>query len=277
MNRSSIAAMVNGELAATISLADRGLQYGDGLFETIRVVAGQRQFWDLHIDRLRRGCDALGIPMPAPDLLDAESRQLLASADCRDAVLKMIITRGSAGRGYAAASESTPTRIYSVHPLPDYPDHCYSSGVAARFCTTRLAPQPRLAGIKHLNRLEQVLARQEWRDEVAEGIMLDDRGDVIEGVMSNIFALVDGVLRTPRLDRCGVAGVMRERILGLDGRLGCPVEIRQMTKEELLAAEAVFVTNSVIGVWQLGCLEDRHWQPHPLAVRLRDLSGWRHD
>ncbi len=277
MNRSSIAAMVNGEPAATISLADRGLQYGDGLFETIRVVADQRQFWDLHIDRLRRGCDALNIPMPAPELLDEESRRLLASGDYRDVVLKLIVTRGSGGRGYAPADEPSPTRIFSVHPLPDYPDHWYRLGVAARFCTTRLAPQPRLAGIKHLNRLEQVLARQEWQGEVAEGIMLDDQGDVIEGVMSNIFALIDGVLRTPPLDRCGVAGVMRQRILGLDGQLTHTLEIKPMTKAELLTAEAVFVTNSVIGVWQLCCLDDRHWQPHPLAVQLRNLSGWRHD
>lgn len=273
----SAAALVNGRASVEVPLADRGLQYGDGLFETIRVVQGQRQFWALHIDRLRRGCKILGIPMPSPDLLDKESRRLLGSNGQQDAVLKMIVTRGGGGRGYASPDTLTPTRIFSVHPLPNYPVAWYRVGVAAMFCEMRLASQPRLAGIKHLNRLEQVLARQEWRDEFAEGIMLDHRGNVIEGVMSNVFALIEGALLTPALDHCGVAGVVRERILRLEGQLGFPVEVRRITRRELLAADAVFLTNSIIGLWQLQSLEDRYWQPHPLAARLRRLSGWSDD
>ena len=266
--------MVNGRVGAEIPVSDRGLQYGDGLFETIRVAAGQCQFWDLHIERLARGCQVLGIDCPAADLLLDESRHLLASGDHRDAVLKLTVTRGSGGRGYLPPSPQSPNRVFSIHPQPLYPDYWYDRGVTAKLCKTRLARQPVLAGLKHLNRLEQVLARREWRDEFAEGIMLDDRGRVIEGVMSNVFALIDSMLVTPALDQCGVAGVVRERVLRRQEQVGDPVAVRQLSLDELLDAEAVFLTNSVIGVWQLHRLESKTWAPHALAARLRALSGW---
>ncbi len=273
MNPLYAAALVNGQPATSIALADRGLQYGDGLFETVRVTGGRCRHWALHLARLQRGCEALGIQMPDPELLKTEARRLLASGDFQEVILKLIVTRGRGGRGYAPRNLLPPSRILSVHPLPRYPAQWYRDGVAARFCETRLASQPRLAGIKHLNRLEQVLARQEWDGEYAEGIMLDEAGNVVEGVMSNLFALIDNRLVTPPLDRCGVAGVTRAWLLAHADEVGHEIVVAPLTPEELLAADAVFFTNSVIEVWQVARLEAQTWNVHPLTEKLRAVAA----
>ena len=273
MNPLFAAALVNGQPASEIPVADRGLQYGDGLFETIRVSNGRCRHWMLHLARLRRGCEALGIRMPDPELLKTEARRLLASGDFQEVILKLIVTRGSGGRGYAPRNMLPPSRIFSVHPLPRYPAHWFKRGVRARFCDMRLSRQPRLAGIKHLNRLEQVLARQEWGSEFAEGIMLDEQGNVVEGVMSNLFALIDGRLVTPPLEQCGVAGVVREWLLRRADGLGRDVVEAPLRPEMLLDAEALFLTNSVIGVWQVAELGEQNWEVHPLTAPLRELAA----
>ena len=273
MNPLFAAALVNGQPASEIPVADRGLQYGDGLFETIRVSNGRCRHWMLHLARLRRGCEALGIRMPDPELLKTEARRLLASGDFQEVILKLIVTRGSGGRGYAPRNMLPPSRLFSVHPLPRYPAHWFKRGVRARFCDMRLSRQPRLAGIKHLNRLEQVLARQEWGSEFAEGIMLDEQGNVVEGVMSNLFALIDGRLVTPPLEQCGVAGVVREWLLQRSDAIDREVVEAPLRPEMLLDAEALFFTNSVIGVWQVAELGERNWEAHPLTTPLRELAA----
>ncbi len=273
MNPLYAAALVNGQPATAIALADRGLQYGDGLFETVRVSGGRCRHWALHLERLRRGCEALGIRMPDPELLKTEARRLLASGDFQEVILKLIITRGRGGRGYAPRNLLPPSRILSVHPLPRYPAQWYRDGVAARFCDTRLSSQPRLAGIKHLNRLEQVLARQEWESDFAEGLMLDDEGHVVEGVMSNLFVLIGDRLVTPPVDRCGVDGVIRQWFLRHGDDIGHETLVQTLKPEQLLTADGVFLTNSVIGVWQVTRLQRQRWRPHPLTETLRALAA----
>jgi 4-amino-4-deoxychorismate lyase len=265
--------MVNGEFTRLIDIADRGLQYGDGLFETMRVRQRECLLWDAHMERLGKGCGTLDIPMPDRELLAGEVRQLIAASGREDAVLKLVVTRGTGGRGYRSDRAAVPQRILSLHPLPRYPETHYREGIRARFCTLRLGLQPALAGIKHLNRLEQVLARQEWGDEFDEGIMLDVHGNVIEGVMSNIFILFKGQLQTPSLAGCGVAGVVRGQILQRSDELGVPVSVSLIRAEELMGAEAVFFTNSIIGVWQLHVLEGHIWSPHPLLEKLVAITG----
>lgn len=271
MTRLKPLAMVNGEFSNSIDVRDRGLHYGDGLFETILVERDCLLLWQRHLSRLIEGCQRLHIDPPDPHLLRRESDLLLSRWNDDRAVLKIIVTRGMGGRGYSLRGSVAPHRLLSIHPAPAYPSKWYREGVAARFCDIRLSAQPLLAGMKHLNRLEQVLARSEWNDEYAEGLMCDERGNVVEGVMSNLFVLSQDTLATPLLDQCGVAGVTRATILERAHALIDNVTEKKISTQEVLAADALFLTNSVIGVWQIASLEDKVWQLHPLAQRLRAL------
>jgi len=146
-----------------------------------------------------------------------------------------------------------------TRPWPDYPEEYRKLGVPVRWCETRLARQPRLAGIKHLNRLEQVLARAEWRDEFAEGLMCDTEGQVIEGTMSNLFLVQKGTLVTPDLSQSGVAGVMRAEVLEQADRLGIPHVLQPVSVGMVEQAEELFLTNSLIGIWPVARLEAQHY------------------
>jgi len=247
--------LINGETTALLPVSDRGLQYGDGLFETLAVIDGEPRQWRRHMARLAKGCRALQLPLPDSDLLLAEAIQL-----CRDesqAVLKLIITRGSGGRGYRYADEIGATRILSIHPWPDYPSHYYQQGATLTLCETPLGINPRLAGIKHLNRLEQVLARNEWRgSDIQEGVMCDVEGNVIEGTMSNLFIIEGERLITPDLSLCGVEGVVREAVLEIARQCAIQTSIELVSVERLKAASACFITNSLIGLWPVRRLDD---------------------
>ena len=180
--------LVNGEQLDTVAIMDRGFQYGDGLFETIEVRANQPIFLEQHLKRLNTDSQRLYLPKIDLTLLRTEIKMLCQNIG--NAVLKIIITRGSGGRGYRQPDVIQPTRILSLHPFPDYPKSHYSNGIVARICQTQLGLNPTLAGMKHLNRLEQVLARAEWNDAaIHEGIMLDFNEHVIEGTMTNLFTL----------------------------------------------------------------------------------------
>ncbi|BAU58004.1 aminodeoxychorismate lyase [Halorhodospira halochloris] len=243
--------LVNGRSEAVVDPDDRGLTYGDGLFETIPVRDGQLCLWNYHMDRLLDGSRRLGLPEPPLSLLREEARYLVR--DIEKAVLKIIYTRGSGeNRGYAPPSRPLPTRVLTLHEPPKQTVGNWFEGVEVNICKTRLSSQPALAGIKHLNRLEQVMARGEWRDQgVAEGLMLDENGLVVEGTATNVFVVQSSALVTPALDYCGVEGVMRRRIIDLAPELGLRVEHRGLYPEELGDVDELFLTNSVIGVWRV--------------------------
>lgn len=257
--------LLNGKPQEVIPATDRGLHYGDGLFETIAICNGKPQFWHAHMERLRDGCARLAIPMPEVGCLEEETARL--SAGIERAVIKIIITRGSGGRGYRSPESPEPQRLVMRYPWPEY--EIPREGIALRVCETPLACNPRLAGIKHLNRLEQVLARNEWRDEaVLEGLMLDLDGHVIEGTMSNLFAVRDGVLITPDLTRCGVAGVMRRQVLSIAQKLGVVCEMLNLRADELTAMDELFVTNSIIGIWPVARLGEARYGDAPITRQL---------
>lgn len=264
-----INALVNGAPADTISILDRGLLYGDGVFRTLRILGGHIPHWPRHALKLQQDCAALGLPCPEPALLLEELQELAARQ--AGAVAKIIITRGIGARGYAPAGHSEPTRILSLAPLPDYPADFYTQGVRLRVCTLRLAHQPGLAGIKHLNRLENVLAAAECSDaDLAEGVLLDGAGNVIEGIRSNLFMVRSGGLITPDLSRCGVAGVQRQRVMEWASAQGVPCRAAQFGLDELLAADEVFLVNSVIGLWPVRELQGRAWRAHPLTLQVQE-------
>lgn len=262
--------LINGSFSDLLPASDRGLHYGDGVFETIAIIDGKPRQWQAHMARLASGCEALQIPSPSSDLLLKEALQL--AEDNPKAVLKIIITRGSGGRGYRFPAETAPTRILSIHPWPDYPATYYQQGISATLCKTRLGCNPALAGIKHLNRLEQVLARNEWQgDDFQEGLMFDQQGHVIEGTMSNLFLVEDDSLVTADLSQCGIKGVMRETVIALARQHKIPLQIEPINIDRLKAATACFVTNSLIGLWPVRQLDDINYERSKITQDLIEL------
>jgi 4-amino-4-deoxychorismate lyase len=264
---------VNGRESRRISALDRGLHYGDGVFTTLAVRGGAPLLLDRHLARLAHDCQRLSIPCPHLPLLRDEAVRLPWKQ--ARAVLKITITRGEGGRGYRVPDECCPTRLLALHPWPEYSDHPAADGIAARVCNLRLGRNPALAGVKHLNRLEQVLARSEWDNpEILEGILLDSDGAVVEGVMSNLFWVKEGCLFTPLLDQCGVAGVMRALVLELAARHGLIAGEIRAPLSTVLEADEVFFTNSVIGLWPARVLDGRVFSVGPVSRRVR---GWLDD
>lgn len=251
--------LVNGQRADTVSALDRGLAYGDGVFRTLRTHAGQPLWWRDHYAKLAADCTALGLACPDEAGLRAEVCRV---AEVGEGVVKIVLTRGAGARGYAPPQNQACTRIVLSAPLPAHAQADSSADIIARWCTLRLARQPRLAGIKHLNRLENVLARAEWDDPaILEGLLCDDSGAVIGGVMSNLLIAKAGELFTPDLGQCGVAGVARARLLRAVARRGIPHHIGRLLPDAILAADEVMICNSVIGVRRVGRMDDVTWPP----------------
>ncbi|VAW77247.1 Aminodeoxychorismate lyase [hydrothermal vent metagenome] len=263
--------LVDGEPASSLPLDDRGLQFGDGLFETLAVQSGEARFLARHIARLAAGCERLGFPAIDWQLIRDEIKALIA--DRHTGVVKLIVTRGSSQRGYAGNSNAPVRRILCFSDFPQWPGNPASRGIRARLCRTQLAIQPQLAGLKHLNRLEQVLARREWQDEtVREGLLCDTQGQMIEGTMSNLFLVNDGVLQTPRLDACGVAGIMRSVIIDIAAATSIPVETGSFSRQDVQQADEVFVCNSLIGIWPVVVIDNVGEYPvGTVACRLQTL------
>ncbi|KAF1071647.1 MAG: Aminodeoxychorismate lyase [Pseudomonas citronellolis] len=259
-------AWVDGRPAQVLPLVDRGLAYGDGLFETIAVRNARPRLLERHLARLDEGCRRLRLPL---DLTAFEAELMAFSAALGNGVAKLIVTRGDGLRGYAPPVEAEVRRVLLGSSWPTYPATNSEDGVLLFPCATRLAEQPVLAGLKHLNRLEQVLARAEWSDaRFAEGLMCDTSGRVIEGVFSNLFLVRDGQLLTAELSRCGVAGVMRAEILGRAHALGIPFSIRDLVLDELSAADEVFLCNSLYGIWPVRGYQQHSWPLGPITRKL---------
>ena len=214
--------------------------------------------------------------------MQAEAGSIINGTD--KGVLKLIVTRGSAGRGYRVAETTVSTRIMQLHPWPEYPAACAKQGVKTRLCEIRLGQNPALAGIKHLNRLEQVLARQEWiDDDIREGLLMDTDDNLVEGTMCNLFTVSDGVLITPDLSRCGVAGIMRSIILELAEQQGLATRITPISQQALAQADEVFLSNSLIGIWPVIAMDESMYRKGAITVQLQKLlaeapdsnTGWR--
>jgi 4-amino-4-deoxychorismate lyase len=260
---------VNGRPASELSVLDRGLQYGDGLFETIACLDGHPRLIDRHMQRLAGGCARLAITPVDPAAIADEVRDL--ARDAARAIVKVLVTRGSAtARGYGISGDEQPTRVTLLYPWPE-PDPALSgAGVRVRIASVRLGENPALAGLKHCNRLEAVLARLEWSDpQIGEALMLSSSGALISGTMSNVFLVQDSVLVTPRVDRCGVAGVMRAEVLAAAAAAGMRVEERVVERQELDDAQELFLTNALIGIRPVRAIGDRPLVPGPVTRNLQ--------
>jgi 4-amino-4-deoxychorismate lyase len=258
---------VDGAAATTVPADDRGLQYGDGLSETILLRGATPRFFEAHLARLARGCSRLGIDFTAWEPLRAEVARIASQAPAL-AILKIIVTRGSGPRrGYAPHGTFEPRRVLMLFTAPTMP--AVEEGVRLRVASLRLAENSALAGLKHLNRLENVLAASEpGHADHFESLLLDGRDQVVCGTMSNVFAARGGRLITPRLDRCGVEGVLRSIVLREAPRLGVPAEQGSLTLDELLAADEVFITNARIGVVRARSVGQHHFPMNDIVPRL---------
>jgi 4-amino-4-deoxychorismate lyase len=241
--------LVNGVESSAISVDDRGLQYGDGLFETMLAQDGRVRHFERHMERLAEGGRRLGLPVPDPGLIADECERALAGLGAGS--VKLIVTRGPGPRSYRPPAEPSVTRII-VSSAPKQRNDP-EDGIVVRLCDTPLGLNPRLAGLKHLNRLEQVLACAEWDDPaIAEGLMSAVDGRIICATAANVFLVRDGRLLTPDIRDCGVAGVMRGVVLAAARELAIDASVSDLKQDDLAAADEVFLTNAITGVRPVG-------------------------
>jgi 4-amino-4-deoxychorismate lyase len=270
MNRKN-SYVVNGDFNQRISPLDRGFAYGDGIFRTMLMRNGQPDHWPLHYQKLVADCAVIGIVCPSAELLMSDMQQLFSITENQLEVAKIIVTRGEGERGYAPPAITNPTRVVIKSSMPQYAADKHTKGVSLHQCETRMADQNKLAGIKHLNRLENVLARMEWHDETLfDGLMLDNKDNVIECTMSNIFARFDNLLVTPDLSICGVAGITRQRIIWLASLLNLKVEIRLLPFTQMAFADEVIICNSLYGALPVHKIGHKKWPIENLAKNIRD-------
>ena len=265
----TLALLINGapiaDLTHAVAANERGLHYGDGVFETMLLTGGRVRFLDDHLLRLETGRQRLAIAAVSLEAVREDVAR--ATARLQSAVVKLIVTRGVSGRGYRPDESATPTRIVAVYAAPE----AVTNEIVVNWRQTRLGRNARLAGIKHLNRLEQVLAQTEPHSgDFDEGLMLDTEGEVVSATAGNVFIVRDGVLFTPDLRFCGVRGVMRAQVLKAAGRLGLTVSEEPLWPHDVEQASEVFITNAVRGVRSVAALGERRWALGAVAQRLRE-------
>lgn len=247
---------IDGQPGNSLPTSDRGLLYGDGVFETIRLQQGQPLLWSEHQQRLLRSCHQFGIDIDAASVEQQLETALAAIHEPElnaSVILKIIVTRGDGGRGYMPTEDIKSRIIIQLHPLPSQLSDHAVNGVGCVVCTHPVSTNPALAGHKHLNRLDQVLASRELAGSlkalnVFEGLMTDGQGLLIEGTRCNVFVVVSGQLCTPDLSTAGVAGVMRGWLIAQFEKHNIAVHIRGVSLEELKIASELFICNSVLGV-----------------------------
>jgi 4-amino-4-deoxychorismate lyase len=279
--------IINFSVSDCVSSRDRGLAYGDGLFETIAYVNQTLHNWSLHWARLQRGARQLSLPHP-DELTVLEQIELeleYANHDQNNAcVIKIILTRGQGGRGYRVPDLTEASLIVSLHQWPAVNANNYQQGIQLTLCETCLSQQPALAGIKHLNRLEQVLACKELGNSVfQDGLMLAcsdnellDR-HIIEATSSNVFFVFEDRLLTPKINRCGIQGTIREQIKKLAGELDITLEELSYSLKNIYKTSEIFLCNSVFGVLPVAAVQyqniiDWHYQsPCTITRRLSEI------
>ena len=263
MTKPTINNLLNGVATDYLNINDRAVQYGDGIFETILCDKNKLYYWEKHFQRLRLSAEKLNIPCPEESLLLNDITQLLSGAENEEAdsyAIKIILTRGTGERGYRYTKNLNPNRIVSLSRVESKYSSLLSNNLlsgALFLCEHQVSINENLAGLKHLNRLENVLARNEWNDaasastqgsEIIDGVMLNANQHVIEGTMSNIFAVKKQQLFTPCLMLSGVNGIMRNVVMELAAENNIIVTNVNLSLNELLTMDEVFICNSLIGM-----------------------------
>jgi 4-amino-4-deoxychorismate lyase len=259
--------LINGEISAFVGVDDRGLAFADGVWERVAVVNGRPWWWQDHVDRLTRGCERLGLNPPPQSVLLRELQTVTAGR--ARSLVKIMITRGAGAGAYSPRQESAQNRIVFAFPWPAESALPAQTGVNARICDLRLSVQPALGGINHLNRLELVLAaRENMAFEGIEGLLLDTDEHLISAISSNLFLVLGEQLLTPRMDRSGVRGIIRGRIIR---EYKSRVELRRITLDMLPEASEAFVCDVVRGIVPLRAVDGQEFTIGPV---IRELQAW---
>ncbi|MEJ0006912.1 MAG: aminodeoxychorismate lyase [Steroidobacteraceae bacterium] len=271
MSAAPIRVQVDGRPGDGLDVLDRALHYGDGLFETIACRLGRARFLDLHLQRVTEGCARLAIRYEDFPRLGAQIQDLAATQ--ADGLIKLILTRGNAtARGYGARGDEVARTVLLQYRWPPEDPTLWGHGIAVRTARGHLGENPALAGIKHLNRLEQVLIRGEWSDPgIHEALVFSSSGRLVSGTMSNVFLVRKGRIMTPAITSAGVRGVMRRVVMREAQRRGIDVTETALDAAALTAAEEIFVTNARIGIWPVRALDGRGRAVGPVT---RQLQQW---
>ena len=266
---SDFVSLINGEFSNHVSVIDRGLSYGDGLFETMSwsYLDDEKfvgvEFWDRHIERIKQGCSITKIKFPSTEILRNYKEKILNEClkkGIKNGVLKILITRGVGGRGYKFEREIVPTVIFLSFPSREINKKTLNTGVKLRFCEFPIFENLMLAGLKHLNRMDSVMARSEWDDEFFDGVMLDNSGNIIDGTMTNVFFSRNKVLYTPIIKKSGINGIMRQVVI--DNAKSFFKEVREIEikKKTISTFDEMFVTNSVIKILPVTHLNNKKFK-----------------
>ncbi|MCP4322917.1 MAG: aminodeoxychorismate lyase [Alteromonadales bacterium] len=258
--------LINGIDAEYINATDRGLAYGDGLFSTMKVEYGELQLWGFHLQRLQLGAQKLFFPeidwLQLSNEVKGVAKQL---NDEKESVIKVIITRGSGGRGYSITGCESPLRIISTSAYPSFYHQWQQQGIELILCETIVSSNAMLAGLKTLNRLEQVLIKRELESKGAvEGIVCDNNGYVIEACSANLFIFLNGVWQTPKLELSGVAGVQRRNIIERAKQVYIEIKQTNIHKDQLLDAEAICLSNALMGLVPVKKFQGREFDSNAL-------------
>ena len=285
MNTSSL---INGVSADYLNINDRAIHYGDGLFETILCSEDALLYWPQHYQRLQTSADRLKLRCPDEAVFLDDIRTLLELNETSGAsayAIKIIITRGSSDRGYVIPKKTNEKRVVLISALAaDYSSLVSGELLSGELyvCKNQVSINESLAGLKHLNRLENVLARNEWNDtakhQYIDGLMLNARQQVIEGSMSNVFAVKENNLYTPDLSQSGVNGIMRDMIIDVAGRKNIQLSTVDLKLEDLYGMEEIFISNSLMGIRSANKLETSLYQQQTVTkLILAELLKTKHD
>lgn len=264
----------NGEPVTTVAIDDRAFQYGDGLFETIAIRGGEPRLWHYHMERLARGCERLALAMPDVDTLRDELQLILDghATGSGDSIAKIILSSGRGPRGYGRAPGQAGAVSIGLFDYESLPRPAYLDGIDTVVCDTRLASGSAIGGLKTLNRLEQVLGRNEClAADAFEGLMLDGEGRVICGTMSNVFMVSDKSVISPSVDRCGVAGVMRRLLLQTLAEQGISSAVANVSLADFWNSDEVFLTNSQFGVLPVRRCDGHQWPVGSITRQCQNL------
>ena len=252
MNKVPANSLINGIAADYININDRSIHYGDGLFETILCNDNNLYYWQQHFQRLQTSAEQLKITCPPEQVFLDDITKLLTDNDSRSAcAIKIIVSRGKGERGYKFSKNTAVNRLVMLSSL----DAGHSSVLSRKLlqgelfiCRQQVSINENLAGLKHLNRLENVMARNEWDAGYIDGLMLNANQHVIEGSMSNLFAITGDQLFTPDLKLSGVNGIMREMIINLAVKNYIKTTVTNLTIDEISTMDELFISNSLLGM-----------------------------
>ena len=269
--------LINGEEQSKISIFSRNMQYGDGLFETCVAKGNQILFWSSHLERLNIGCERLNIKNVDETDWISDINKAFALSAYSNCIVKLILSRGDSSRGYGYKDDIVPVRVVIISEIKKT---VVNNSFSLEFSDSGYHSNPQLAGIKHCNSQEQILARSNLSSD--EGIMLDENENVISVTQGNIYLLIGNTLFTPKLDKCGVVGSRRSLILELAKSLNIEAKEDLISTDKLKQADEVFISNSVIGIQSVKYIEGDSLGDNPLTEEIKaafkgktqDIKSW---